>query len=112
VDATDAAGDAESGEGGKVRMLGADGGGAGGISWCDDSTTWGLRVVDSGGKRDSNVLGDVDCATSAGITTLLVARDVDTVVDTLERRAVCNAGNAASVNTYRGGGAGEVRLEV
>lgn len=38
-------------------------------------------------------------------------RDVDAVVDTIERRPAYNAGNADSVNTYRGGGAGEVRPE-
>jgi len=68
-------------------------------------------VLDSGGKRDSNVLGDVDCATSAGITPFVPERDVDTVVDTIECRGVCNIGSAASVNTYRGGGAGETRSD-
>ena len=53
----------------------------------------------------------MDCATSAGITTLFAARDVDAEVDTIERRGVCNAGNADSVSTYLGGGAGEVRPE-
>ena len=57
------------------------------------------------------MFGDVDCATSAGITTLPEERVVDTDVDTIERRTVCIAGNAASVNTYLGGGAGEVRPE-
>lgn len=53
----------------------------------------------------------MDCATRAGITTLAGERNVDAVVDTIERRPAYNAGNADSVNTYRGGGAGEVRPE-